>query len=1033
MANAGLEKSAAAVADYVDELKLKRSTGIAKEHAYRPALQLLVEKLGGVLAVNDAKKSEFGHPDFVFQLQANPEVTIGYAEAIDVDKSLDVEEKSDQMGRYVGYPNLFLTNYIEFRFYLNGEKYGSCAIAALDGSGISGDPEAYGRLADELIAFLERPPEPITSGKRLAQLMAGKARRIRDNVAFYLGQEKFEGPNVELGRIFNLLKDRLVGDLTPERFANLYAQTIVYGLFLARYHDKSPDTFTRQEARDLLPPSNPFLRDFFDHIAGPKFDPRLAHILDELCAIFAVTDLRTIVKEHLITPKLFEVGDVRDPVVHFYEDFLAAYDPEERRRLGAYYTPLPLVRYMVREVDQRLREDLGLVDGLADASMAAQTKPDGAQEHLVQVLDPAAGTGTFLNETVELIAKQFDGQEGLWPAYVRDSLVPRLHGFEIEMAPYTVAHLKVGLTLSESGVEDFGQRLGIYLTNTLAEPTEGGQLEFEFGLAEAVTEEALLAGDIKRDRKIMVVLGNPPYRAISSNTTEWADSLVDRYRVEPGGQAKLKESKNWLSDDYVKFVAFAETLIERSDVGVMAFVTNHAYIENPTFRGMRWRMATTFDTIDVIDLHGNKRKRERAPDGGIDDNVFGIQQGVAITIAVRRGKKRKGDLARVRHADLWGEAAEKFNALNLGAIEWTEVKLEADGYFFQPRATKGKGSYESGVSVNDLFPCFSTGIVTMGDEFIVGESRTELLSRVRDLVDGKYSEDELRRKFSLGKNYPAWALGNRSKIEWNPERITDYVYRPFDKRLVYFDPSLVWRTREKKLAKHMVGRENLGLIFSRQAVSDSWNHVQVCDAIVDNRVHYSNRGIPCQAPLYLYEKPGSDERSANIDPHELERLTTHITRDPTPEEVLAYCYGTLCDPSYISKYEDFLKQNFPVVPVPKSDEQFDYFTAVGQELIDVQLFRTGLETQTTFPVGGDNVVLSKATLEDGRVWINKLQYFDGVPPEAWSFNIGGYQPASLWIRNRKGSELTALQMQHFQRLLAVQLQSANIVAGISSP
>ncbi|TWP21564.1 SAM-dependent DNA methyltransferase, partial [TM7 phylum sp. oral taxon 346] len=334
--------------DYLAEIKRQFHSGHAIEHAYRPALQRLMETFDDVVAVNDPKHSEHGAPDFVFLKQSNNSIIRGYAEAKDITVNLDKTEKTNQMERYAGYTNLVLTDYLEFRFYKNGEKYETVSLGCVKQGKLHLQPENGERLLRELQAFLDLPPESIKSGRRLAQIMGGKARRIRDNVEIYLKSEYVEAH--ELEKIYEMMKRLLVHDLDETKFADMYAQTLVYGLFVARYGDDTPENFTRSEARDLVPASNPFLRHFFDHIAGTGFDKRLAKIVDELCEIFSVSDVRNIVHRHLRIADN-NACDTKDPIIHFYEDFLQSYDSLERKKMGAYYTPTPVVRFIVRQID----------------------------------------------------------------------------------------------------------------------------------------------------------------------------------------------------------------------------------------------------------------------------------------------------------------------------------------------------------------------------------------------------------------------------------------------------------------------------------------------------------------------------------------------------------------------------------------------------------------------------------------------------------------------------------------------------------
>ncbi|MFZ1820405.1 MAG: N-6 DNA methylase, partial [Acidimicrobiia bacterium] len=692
--------------NYISQLQKHLSTGDAREHTYRPAQVNFFDQFG-VQTENDPARSAHGAPDYVFRNVKNTEIVLAYGEAKDIDGDLDKVEKTEQLDRYAGYNNFVLTNYIEFRFYRNCEKYETVEIAKRDGLALSSIPENFSKLADELTAFFAKPPEVIKNAKRLSAIMGAKARRIRRGIEYMLaGNAQDNTKATEISKVYGLMRELLVHDLEPEKFADMYAQTLVYGLFVARYNDDSPETFSRKEARDLVPASNPFLREFFDHIAGPRFEKGLSIVVDELCQVFEVSEVTNIIDRYLkLTGE--DKDDAKDPIIHFYEDFLSEYDASVRKKMGAYYTPTPVVRYMVRAVDEVLKTHFGLSKGLADSSINSQkVELQGKKKveqsfHRVQVLDPATGTGTFLNEIIKFVHEGFKGQEGLWPSYAKDSLIPRLHGFELMMGAYTIAHLKLGITLKNLGVEDIGSRVGVYLTNSLEEGVPTQPDLFSFGLADAVTHEAQEAAHIKSERPIMVVIGNPPYSGVSSNSTPFANSLVDKYKVEPGGQHKLQERKHWLNDDYVKFIALSEDLIAKNGDGILAFISNHGYLDNPTFRGMRWHLTQTFDTIDIIDLHGNSRKKETALDGGKDENVFDIMQGVSIIIATKLEDGNKGD-CKVRVAYLYGKRKNKFDLLNSNTTEFVDIELDEKMYYFVDKNIEGKEEYDEGFSITSI-------------------------------------------------------------------------------------------------------------------------------------------------------------------------------------------------------------------------------------------------------------------------------------------------------------------------------------------
>ena len=1006
-------------------------SGHAREHAYRPALERLMSSYPDVRAVNDPARSANGNPDFVFLKASNTDIILGYAEAKDITVDVDKTLKTEQLRRYAGYEKLFLTNYLDFVFLQNGTEYQRISIGKIVNNTIVPHQSQFERLANELQAYFNLPPEQIKSGKKLSIIMGGKARRIRDNVAQYL-QAEGHASNAELEKMYALMQQTLVHDLTKDAFADMYAQTLVYGLFAARYNDTTPDDFSRREAVETVPKSNPFLRKFFDHIAGADFDPRLGYIVDELCDVFRVSDVNTLVHKHL---RLFELGDEKDPIIHFYEDFLKEYDPAERKRMGAYYTPLPVVRYIVRHVDAILKEDFGIAKGLADTQTTdyvvdqgqalqirdpktgklTKTTKQTKTVHRVQVLDPAVGTATFLNEVILHIRSSFAGQEGLWPAYVNDHLLPRLHGFELMMAPYTVAHLKLGITLQETGATNITERLGVYLTNTLEEGVPKQQDLFTFGLASAVTEESQKASQIKHERPIMIVMGNPPYSGHSSNNTVYANSLVRKYKTEPGGLQKLQErNPKWLNDDYVKFMAFAEDMVVKNGEGIVAMITNNGYLDNPTFRGMRWHLLKTFDKIYVLDLHGNSKKKETALDGGKDENVFDIQQGVAIILAVKT--KNAKQLSDVYHSELFGTRQHKFDELDNKIIKFQTLNLDNKMLYFVPKDNKGKSQYQKGISIAELFKLNSVGIVTAKDKILINSDKADLLINVAE----KYNIE------------PADSLVKR------------IAYRLFDIRYIYYDTSLVERSRENVM-KHFLKGENTGLTLCRQfKTGDNYYHVLVNDTIVES-AYISNRTseIGTTMPLWLYHDDGT--KTPNFDDAVLKDLLSEVgPYTYTPErsdlaehpdnfwiiaqDVFDYIYGVLYSPNYRQKYKEFLKIDFPRVPKPQSPQEFAHYFILGRELRQLHLLQDpDLDTvSTTYPVAGDNVVekvtfVPNATASvdtpTGSVYINATQYFGNVPLVAWNMYIGGYQPAQKWLKDRRGRTLSSDELVHYQKII----------------
>lgn len=1026
---------------YILHLKQELSSGNALEHSYRPALKNLMEDLDAtILAVNEPMRSAHGAPDFIFLDKKNSNLIRGYAETKDVNVDLDNIEKSEQLKRYLGYSNLILTNYLEFRFFRNGEKYQTVVVARKSGAEIEVKEENFSTLQLELRAFLNGIPETITNAKRLSEIMGGKAARIRSNIVNYLQYENDK--NDELNRIYKVMQELLVHDLTIEKFADMYAQTLVYGLFVARYYDKTPEDFTRQEARDLIPASNPFLQHFFDHIVGPSFDKRLNYIVEELCKVFSVSAVQEIIQKHY---NLFGETVDKDPIIHFYEDFLREYDPELRKNMGAYYTPVPVVHFMLRAVDDTLKRVFDLQNGLADTSKVEQKyQIQGIKSkrsiHKVQVLDPAVGTATFLNESIKKIYEKFKGQEGSWDNYVELELLPRIYGFELMMAPYTIAHLKLAMTLKETGIDHFDRRLGVYLTNTLEQGVKTAHDLFSFGLAEAISEEARAANIIKNETPIMVVMGNPPYSGESFNKGEYAMKLVEKYKVEPGGEEKLKErNPKWLNDDYVKFIAFAEEMVQKTGEGIVAMITNHGYLDNPTFRGMRWHLVKTFDFIHVLDLHGNAKKNEKDLDGGKDENVFDIQQGVSIIVAIKHRKKKR-KIAEVYRADIRGKRKKKFEFLlnnTIDTIDWEAIRLNPQSYLFLNKNERVESLYKSGVRLSDLFPISTVGIVTSRDKFVIDTDKNTLINRISDFVNNISSGIELSRYV---KESPKFNFDRARALGFDESLIFPIQYRPFDQRFIYYRDYFIERSRKDVMQNFLID-DNYGLVLRRQFPSNPAYFYVTKYLSADGLIRSDNKGGESFFPLYIdHENKQSSlishtNRTPNINISVLKLLLRNIgdyewvedhkdksetdTDIVSPIDVLDYAYSILYSNSYRQKFQDFLKSDFPYILVPSNKDYFWKLVNLGRKLRKIHLLdnqqMSGFKTE--FPITGDNMI-SKLEYKDGKVFINESQYFGNVPKNAWEFYIGSYLPAQKWLKDRKGNVLTFRDIDHYQKLIA---------------
>ena len=866
----------AALRSYVRAISDTRSGGQATEHSYRPFLKTLIETLGGEVttALNEPAQVECGAPDFIVERSGVP---IGHVECKDVGTSLDDVEKTEQIARYRdGLPNLVLTDYVEFRWYAEGELRDSTQVGRSDGQGgIAFDAAGGHNVADLLEAFFEADAPVVSNSRDLARRMAGKARLLRNGVVNIFASEGSSGP---LYGLLEAYREVLISDLTYFDFADLQAQTAAYGLFAARCrHEPGAGAFTRQSA--VFAETTPFLQEVFGQIAGPGIDPRIAWIVDDLARLLDRADMAAVL-EDFGSPT---VG--RDPVVHFYEDFLTAYDYELREMRGVYYTPEPVVSYIVRSIDRLLREEFGLADGLADTERVGAGGADAGTPRVL-ILDPAAGTGTFLREVVANIRETVHGKglAGAWPEYVQEHLLPRLFGFELLMAPYAICHLKLALEITGPDARfamPDGKRLNVFLTNTLEEAHESASGPL---FAHEIAREAGSADAVKRDKPVMVVLGNPPYSGHSANAGDWITGLMrgkdgaeqTASYFEIDGESLGERNPKWLNDDYVKFIRFAQWRIERTGEGVLGFVTNHSYLDNPTFRGMRQSLMDTFDEVYLLDLHGNSRKKEQTPDGGRDENVFDIQQGVAIGLFVKRADGGS-DPARVFHGDLWGERERvsyggKYGWLASNDIEstsWEELAPKSPRYLFIPRDEALAEEYEAGWAIPEVFPVNSVGIVTARDKLAVQWTRNLMKEVAAEFSE--LSEDDARDRFNLKRDVRDWKVAwAQADIKSHPNadrRVTPILYRPFDKRWTYY----TGRSRgficmpRRGVMRHVLTGPNVALCVGRagQVIgSDVWDVCHVTRTASDFNLF--RRGGNCLLPLL--HVPPSRARAFDVCP-----------------------------------------------------------------------------------------------------------------------------------------------------------------------
>jgi len=1015
---------------YLKKIFEVANRGDAREESYYSILEGLlkeyIESVGkrNIYITTLPKKTEAGNPDF--RIWDGKQHIVGYVEA----KAPEVEnlnwiEDSEQLERYRRtFPNLILTNFFEFRLYHNGTLIDKVLI---------GRPFIVHKLKtippvekeSEFIKMLEKffsfSLPKVYDAETLAIELAKRTRFLKDEV---VTQELKEEESIGKGFIlsfYEVFRKYLISGLLKEEFADLYSQTITYGLFAAR--TRSENGFNRKLAYDNIPRTIGILREVFSFISLGDLPQQMEWIIDDISEVLAVTDVKNILHQY------FHEGKGKDPIVHFYETFLAEYDPQTREKRGVYYTPEPVVSYIVSSLHNILKEHFNRADGFASES--------------VTVLDPAAGTLTFLAEAAKLAVEEFVGKfgEGGKENFIKEHILKNFYAFELMMAPYAVGHLKMSFLLEELGYKlQEDDRFKLYLTNTL-EMEELAQIEIP-GLS-SLSEESHLAGKVKKEQSILVILGNPPYSGHSSNVGEWISKEIKVY-YQVDGKPLVEKNPKWLQDDYVKFIRFAQWKIDKEGEGILGFITNHGYLDNPTFRGMRQSLMNSFNEIYVLDLHGNCLKKEKCPDGSKDENVFDIQQGVTIALFIKtKGEKKE---CQVYHSEIWGLRDKKYNWLmenDIKTTNWQELSPKSEFHFFIRRDERFLELYEKYPKITDIFPLNSVGIVTARDKLTIKWTPEEVWTTVLNF--SKIDSESARLAYNLGKDARDWkvALAQKDLIDsgLDKKRIAPILYRPFDIRYTYY----TGKSRgfhcmpRSEVMRHMLEGENLGLISVRQVAEGVFNHVLISENIIESRITLSNKGIAYFFPLYLYtakeqkskrsgvvmmvfEPPaqyGKADKIPNIAPEIVEILTKSYKKTPSPEEILHYIYGIFYSNVYRTKYAEFLKIDFPRIPFTKEYKLFSNIAEYGERLVDLHLLKSAEIDPpiAKFQGEGDNKIVQLKYNEEGKVYINEIQYFEGITKEVWQYQIGGYHVCDKWLKDRKGRSLLLDDIKHYCKIV----------------
>ena len=1042
---------------YLSELSKTIARGDAREESFYPAFKDLITAFAhehGKKHVDVTvlpKQTDAGNPDF--RVWDGSHRVIGYIEAKAPEATdLGRVAKSEQLKRYLGtFPNVILTNFSEFRFYRNGEELGRVELAVHQQhkklkENFTLKADAVPLFEQLLTQFLGYDTPAITKPDLLAKELARRTRFLRDQVVrIELAEEGGQG-HMALHGFYEAFKKHLIATLTTDEFADLYAQTLTYGMFSARMRCPEGEVFTRESAFRFIPRTIGVLRDIFRYISLEDSPKALSVLIDDIADVLRATDVKTLLVKYKGS----------DPVIHFYETFLAEYDPALREKRGVYYTPEPVVGYIVRSLHHILQKDFGKAAGFADPS--------------VTVLDPAGGTLTFHAHAVRVAVEEHVKRygDGDRDRFIREHILPHFFAFELMMAPYAVGHLKMSFVLEDLGhpLQD-GERFPLYLTNTL-ELEDIAQTHMP-GLS-SLSEESRLAGRVKREQPILVVLGNPPYSGESKNPSETTRELkkgqeyvksfrwnAKSDRIEPvfskavkDGPRKVKtfigelqqeyyfvdgapldeQTTKWLQNDYAKFIRFAQWKIHQSGAGVLGFITDNSYLSGPIFRGMRQSLLRSFDEIHIVNLHGNL--------GGSDENVFEIMQGVAIVLFVKRSgapaTSRKPN-AKVKYHERIGRQDEKYLWLNdhdLKSTQWKDLEPTSPRYHFLPLEKSTGQGYEQWLAIGEVFPLNGAGMTTARDKFVMDMNPNTLFQRVRSFRASTLPDAELHEAFGIAKK-KGWSI----RKSWQqlqavqPSALKDLIrpvsFRPFDERSIAFHDAIVWRT-VKRVSSHLT-KPNIAIVTSRQA-QKGFQHVFLTEHPAEfNLTGTAGKyGSGYVFPLYLYPTTADKddlfstkrtEREANLSAELVAKLAKAHKRTPTPEQMLHYVYAVLYSPPYREKYAELLRIDFPRIPFTAERRVFEKLATLGEKLVELHLLKSPELDQpvVTYRGNGANDMVEKVRYDAptdfgtscnggesppmGRVWINDEKYFDGISEALWNYHIGGYQVLDKYLKERK--------------------------------
>ena len=977
--------------NYLSEIAQTTIQGDAREESYYPHLSNLVKAFSDSVGKNKThitilpKKTEAGNPDFrIWDGQQN---IVGYIEAKVPGADLNKIESSEQLKRYRDtFPNVILTDFYEFRLYRDGrfvEKtfIGRPFIAKkLKTHPPVENENEFKSLLDKFFSF---SLPKVFSAETLAIELAKRTRFLKEEVIHQELEDEENNSNQVLG-FYDAFQKYLIAGLTKEDFADLYAQTIAYGLFAAR--TRTDGTFSRRLAYNFIPPTIGILKDVFQFISLGSLPQQMEVIIDDIAAVLNAADISNILQDY------YKKGKGQDPIIHFYETFLNKYDKSTQEKRGVYYTPEPVVDYIVHSVNGILKSEFNKEDGFANTD--------------VTVLDPAGGTLTFLAQTAKFAIEDFTEKygEGHRENFIKEHILKNFYAFELMMAPYAIAHLKMSFLLDEYGYKmKDTDRFKLYLTNTLEiEDLEQTRIP---GMA-SLSEESKQASLVKRKQPILAIMGNPPYSIASYNKSAFIEDIMSLYKED------VKDEKNiqLLSDDYAKFIRFCHWKIEQVGVGVMGLITKNTYLNTTAFKGLRIKLLQSFDKVYVFNLHG--KLYEKAPDGGKDQNVFDIRVGTAILICIKSGKKKTKDYAKLLYSDLFGDRLFKYDYLekhNINNTQWEELQIDPNYFFFEKKTFNEVELYNSFVKVDEIFNLNNTGVESGRDHFILADTQRELANRLRLFISSNLPLELLRETFDLS-DQPNFKLekvkSNFKKVE--EDKIEPYYHKPFYFRSIYYDLQFLRRHSGVVMEHLKTSNNNLALILKKRSTEPVYSHCFCSNSIVDRNFLGGQSYI---FPLWIYEGDGNlfgASKKSNLKPEFETALEKCYKKKDLTEDIFYYIYAVLYCPKYREAFAEQLQIDYPKVPFTNDYKLFNTISEIGKSLSELHLLTSKELSKPLikFNGKGNNKVIEIDFKEtDKQLFINPTQYFTGINKEMWEWEVGKNKPIQRWIKNAKDKEL----------------------------